>query len=324
MPTSRAGEICQNQDGCNLHAPPCCLHVQVRQYIYQLVQAIYWIHRHDCVHRDIKPENLLISPGVCSCQLAASHSLSFVMQLESSLRPSAATQLKDYYDYATASCSRCQYHTLATQNSRNVCVCVCAGAHPACMHPACWAMAGSGQRCNLKLQDTRGCFTPKHAGRHVLAKPSVTLLSWLSSCIRAPTVAAVMSTWQLSTSNTRWQPVPQLLPTLAFPCAPPSITSYKNITLAACVLAFPDPSAPLTHYHYLLLNHHWHIPLAGPGGPNSVGQLKLCDFGFARQLPVNTADVSITDYVSTRWYRSPELLLGSSHYGKEVDVWAIG
>jgi cyclin-dependent kinase-like len=55
-----------------------------------------------------------------------------------------------------------------------------------------------------------------------------------------------------------------------------------------------------------------------------VGQLKLCDFGFARQLPPNPAEVSITDYVSTRWYRSPELLLGSSHYGKEVDVWAIG
>lgn len=56
----------------------------------------------------------------------------------------------------------------------------------------------------------------------------------------------------------------------------------------------------------------------------SVGHLKLCDFGFARQLPANAADESITDYVSTRWYRAPDLLLGSSHYGKEVDVWAIG
>ncbi len=51
--------------------------------------------------------------------------------------------------------------------------------------------------------------------------------------------------------------------------------------------------------------------------------MKLCDFGFARQLP-GSKDVSITDYVSTRWYRAPELLLGSSHYGKEVDMWAIG
>ena len=28
--------------------------------------------------------------------------------------------------------------------------------------------------------------------------------------------------------------------------------------------------------------------------------------------------------VECRWYRAPELLLGSSHYGKEVDMWAVG
>ncbi len=56
---------------------------------------------------------------------------------------------------------------------------------------------------------------------------------------------------------------------------------------------------------------------------SGVGKLKLCDFGFARQLP-GSRDVDITDYVSTRWYRSPELLLGSTHYGMEVDMWAIG
>ena len=53
-----------------------------------------------------------------------------------------------------------------------------------------------------------------------------------------------------------------------------------------------------------------------------TGKLKLCDFGFARTLP--TPSESITDYVSTRWYRAPELLLGYTHYGFEVDVWAIG
>lgn len=31
----------------------------------------------------------------------------------------------------------------------------------------------------------------------------------------------------------------------------------------------------------------------------------------------------MTDYVATRWYRSPELLLGDK-YAKEVDIWAIG
>ncbi len=31
-----------------------------------------------------------------------------------------------------------------------------------------------------------------------------------------------------------------------------------------------------------------------------------------------------TDYVATRWYRAPELLVGDTSYGKPVDVWAIG
>lgn len=31
-----------------------------------------------------------------------------------------------------------------------------------------------------------------------------------------------------------------------------------------------------------------------------------------------------TDYVATRWYRSPELLVGDNQYGPPVDVWAIG
>lgn len=31
-----------------------------------------------------------------------------------------------------------------------------------------------------------------------------------------------------------------------------------------------------------------------------------------------------TDYVATRWYRAPELLVGDTQYGPGVDVWAIG
>lgn len=31
-----------------------------------------------------------------------------------------------------------------------------------------------------------------------------------------------------------------------------------------------------------------------------------------------------TDYVATRWYRAPELLIGDTQYGREVDIWAIG
>ncbi|KAG3223672.1 Cyclin-dependent kinase-like 2 [Phytophthora cactorum] len=52
------------------------------------------------------------------------------------------------------------------------------------------------------------------------------------------------------------------------------------------------------------------------------GVLKLCDFGFAR--PLASAGARYTEYVSTRWYRAPELLVGDVSYGKAVDVWSIG
>lgn len=55
----------------------------------------------------------------------------------------------------------------------------------------------------------------------------------------------------------------------------------------------------------------------------SNGLLKVCDFGFARSLKQNASAV-YTDYVSTRWYRSPELLVGDANYSKSVDIWAIG
>ena len=51
--------------------------------------------------------------------------------------------------------------------------------------------------------------------------------------------------------------------------------------------------------------------------------LKLCDFGFARKISM-TSNETLTDYVATRWYRSPELLITNGYYGPEVDYWAIG
>jgi len=32
----------------------------------------------------------------------------------------------------------------------------------------------------------------------------------------------------------------------------------------------------------------------------------------------------MTEYVATRWYRAPELLIGSVNYEKSVDIWSIG
>mmetsp|Transcript_23628 Transcript_23628/g.52040 ORF Transcript_23628/g.52040 Transcript_23628/m.52040 type:complete len:440 (-) Transcript_23628:391-1710(-) len=60
---------------------------------------------------------------------------------------------------------------------------------------------------------------------------------------------------------------------------------------------------------------------------NSDCQVKVCDFGLARSLAQsadNTTNPVLTDYVATRWYRAPEILLGSTSYTKGVDIWAVG
>uniref|UniRef100_A0A3B4ZY42 Cyclin-dependent kinase-like 2 n=1 Tax=Stegastes partitus TaxID=144197 RepID=A0A3B4ZY42_9TELE len=54
------------------------------------------------------------------------------------------------------------------------------------------------------------------------------------------------------------------------------------------------------------------------------GVVKLCDFGFARTVASPSEGGVYTDYVATRWYRAPELLVGDIKYGKPVDVWALG
>eukprot|EP00727_Mastigamoeba_balamuthi_P012086 m51a1_g750 putative cmgc rck mak protein kinase (476) ;mRNA; f:520233-522198 len=48
---------------------------------------------------------------------------------------------------------------------------------------------------------------------------------------------------------------------------------------------------------------------------------KIADFGLAREL---RSKPPFTDYVSTRWYRAPEVLLRSPTYGAPIDVWAVG
>jgi mitogen-activated protein kinase 1/3 len=56
-------------------------------------------------------------------------------------------------------------------------------------------------------------------------------------------------------------------------------------------------------------------------GPNC--ELKICDFGLARaQASGGKKRVKMTDYVATRWYRAPEIML--SKYGKASDVWSSG
>lgn len=49
--------------------------------------------------------------------------------------------------------------------------------------------------------------------------------------------------------------------------------------------------------------------------------VKLADFGLARNISNRSP---YTEYVSTRWYRSPEILLRNGFYSKPIDIWAFG
>ena len=55
--------------------------------------------------------------------------------------------------------------------------------------------------------------------------------------------------------------------------------------------------------------------------------LKICDFGLARSCAKQSDSDShqlMTMYVTTRWYRAPELLCLSPMYGPAVDMWSVG
>lgn len=65
-------------------------------------------------------------------------------------------------------------------------------------------------------------------------------------------------------------------------------------------------------------------PHASPDAPpesDVVVIIKLADFGLARETK---SKPPYTEYVSTRWYRAPEVLLKSRDYSNPVDMWALG
>ncbi|KAJ6570725.1 CMGC/MAPK protein kinase [Mycena sp. CBHHK59/15] len=54
---------------------------------------------------------------------------------------------------------------------------------------------------------------------------------------------------------------------------------------------------------------------------NANCELKVADFGLARSV-MSTG--LMTEYVATRWYRAPEIMLSFKMYTKAIDIWAVG
>lgn len=58
---------------------------------------------------------------------------------------------------------------------------------------------------------------------------------------------------------------------------------------------------------------------------NANCDLKVCDFGLARSVRTAEQETGfMTEYVATRWYRAPEIMLTFKQYTKAIDVWSVG
>ncbi|KAF2399500.1 mitogen-activated protein kinase [Trichodelitschia bisporula] len=59
---------------------------------------------------------------------------------------------------------------------------------------------------------------------------------------------------------------------------------------------------------------------------NADCELKICDFGLARGFSVDPEENAgyMTEYVATRWYRAPEIMLSFQSYTKAIDIWSVG
>lgn len=55
---------------------------------------------------------------------------------------------------------------------------------------------------------------------------------------------------------------------------------------------------------------------------NKKCDVKICDLGLGRGF--NEEEEFKTEYVVTRWYRAPEVILNASEYTSAIDIWSIG
>ena len=89
------------------------------------------------------------------------------------------------------------------------------------------------------------------------------------------------------------------------------------------------PEAKIKHYMFQLLKALDHMHTNGifhrDIKPENVlladDNLKLADFGSCRGI---YSKQPFTEYISTRWYRSPECLLTDGYYSYKMDIWGVG
>ncbi|CAJ0832008.1 11487_t:CDS:2 [Entrophospora sp. SA101] len=87
-------------------------------------------------------------------------------------------------------------------------------------------------------------------------------------------------------------------------------------------------SFPVPNQQFLVDEQYEFIRELGRGNllVNADCELKICDFGLARGFSDDPAANSgfMTEYVATRWYRAPEIMLSFQSYTKAIDLWSVG
>jgi len=58
---------------------------------------------------------------------------------------------------------------------------------------------------------------------------------------------------------------------------------------------------------------------------NADCALQICDLGLARLTSeMSDNNLAMTEYISTRWYRAPEVIMGDPKYGQPIDIFSCG
>ncbi|QRV88767.1 mitogen activated protein kinase [Ceratobasidium sp. AG-Ba] len=98
----------------------------------------------------------------------------------------------------------------------------------------------------------------------------------------------------------------------------------------------PLSNAHVQYFVYQILRATKYVHSAGvihrdlkPGNllVNADCELKICDFGLSRGFDSDTNTDEggfMTEYVATRWYRAPEIMLSFRKYSTAIDMWSIG
>lgn len=94
----------------------------------------------------------------------------------------------------------------------------------------------------------------------------------------------------------------------------------KRIPMFYCKLYMYQLARALNYIHSLGICHRDIKPQNLLLNPRT-GVLKLCDFGSAKVLVADQANVA---YICSRYYRAPELIFGATDYTHAIDVWSMG